>query len=94
MDKFYAWLKENKYGAMEISHLRREPMDEVELYPYFNPDNQEDSVYLPPNQMLIGYMIEYLITIVDRDLVLEYDSQKDFTIEEFYNMLREQIEAV
>lgn len=80
MDKFWKWMAEEEYGW--------ENSNGNHVIWMKNQDGQNQNAGFPTKQMLIGYMIEYLIK---KGISLE-SAQVD--IELYYNYLKQQIETI
>jgi hypothetical protein len=80
MDEFWEWMEEKKYGNYLMERLN---------------DNYCFNIR-PTKQMLIGYMIEYIIFkqtyIVGHNIFDEYQHFTD--IDKFYNRLKNRIKGV
>jgi len=84
MKKFWNWMKEKEYGG-QISYNYDKDRK------YINNETQQTRLELPTKQMLIGYMIEYLLT-KHIFVGMPSNSDKDRSIEDYYKVLQEEIE--
>ncbi len=83
MEKFYEWMF--KKGYKQHGSVSGHDM-------YYEPMNQHNE---PTQQMLIGYMIEYLLNFKYMELRIPFGENKLFnSIDELYEDLKQKIEAV
>lgn len=82
MKKFWQWMKKNGYAVKDIYYGEWCLSDEPNSEGYFSPKKQ----------MVIGYMIEYLIE-KKKDNIYFFDiSGRDYTIQGIYDFFKNEIE--